>query len=184
MLLRKHLTVCAYAWNVCLCSGKRVHPRMQSLSRFSGKLTRNQFIRLMMEIPPRASALVCIQTYRKNQRFILVLFHSNGNANTNFSLLTDRVFAADETTSQLYNDIAKPLVVSTVEGYNGMCRKQCLIPRWAAWFLLLLSVFAVQEPYLLTGKLLLERPSPWWGPVASPEWYLKLWRMSFKPLRT
>uniref|UniRef100_A0A3P9C3X0 Kinesin motor domain-containing protein n=2 Tax=Haplochromini TaxID=319058 RepID=A0A3P9C3X0_9CICH len=73
----------------------------------------------MMEIPPRASALVCIQTYRKNQRFILVLFHSNGNANTNLSLLTDRVFAADETTSQLYNGIAKPLVVSTVEGYNG-----------------------------------------------------------------
>lgn len=59
---------------------------MRSLSRFSGKLTRNQFTRLMMEIPPRASALVCIQTYRKNQRFILVLFHSNGNANTNLSV--------------------------------------------------------------------------------------------------
>uniref|UniRef100_A0A3B4FBH1 Kinesin motor domain-containing protein n=1 Tax=Pundamilia nyererei TaxID=303518 RepID=A0A3B4FBH1_9CICH len=73
----------------------------------------------MMEIPPRASALVCIPTYRKNQRFILVLFHSNGNANTNLSLLTDRVFAAHETTSQLYNGIAKPLVVHTVEGYNG-----------------------------------------------------------------
>lgn len=154
LLLRKPLTVSAYVWNVCLCTGKRVHLRMQSLSRFSGKLTRNQFIRLMMEIPPRASVLVCIQTY------ILVLFHSNVNVNTNFSLITDRVFAADETTSQLYNDIAKPLVVSTVEGYNGMRRKQCLIPRWAEWFLLLLSVFAVQEPYLLTGKLLLERPSP------------------------
>lgn len=160
LLRKKSHCLCLCVWNVCLCSGKRVHPRMQSLSRFSGKLTRNQFIRLMMEIPPRASALVCIQTYRKNQRFILVLFHSNGNVNTNLSLITDRVFAADETTSQLYNDIAKPLVVSTVEGYNGMCRKRCLIPRWAAWFLLLLSVFAVQEPYLLTGKLLLERPSP------------------------
>lgn len=33
---------------------------------------------------------------------------------------TDRVFTADETTNQLYQDIAKPLVVSTVKGYNGM----------------------------------------------------------------
>ena len=33
---------------------------------------------------------------------------------------TDRVFAAEETTSQLYQSIAKPLVVSSVEGYNGM----------------------------------------------------------------
>uniref|UniRef100_A0A3Q0RS27 Kinesin motor domain-containing protein n=1 Tax=Amphilophus citrinellus TaxID=61819 RepID=A0A3Q0RS27_AMPCI len=44
----------------------------------------------------------------------------NGSVYNNLSpLLTDRVFTADETTSQLYNDIAKPLVVSTVEGYNG-----------------------------------------------------------------
>ncbi|CAI5685545.1 unnamed protein product [Oreochromis niloticus] len=41
----------------------------------------------------------------------------DGNSTKSFSF--DRVFAADETTSQLYNDIAKPLVVSTVEGYNG-----------------------------------------------------------------
>lgn len=34
-------------------------------------------------------------------------------------LFTDRVFTAEETTNQLYQDIAKPLVVSTVEGYNG-----------------------------------------------------------------
>ncbi|XP_077094163.1 centromere-associated protein E [Siphateles boraxobius] len=31
----------------------------------------------------------------------------------------DRVFSAAETTAQLYQDIAKPLVVSAVEGYNG-----------------------------------------------------------------
>lgn len=31
----------------------------------------------------------------------------------------DRVFSAEETTKQLYQDIAKSLVVSTVEGYNG-----------------------------------------------------------------
>ncbi|XP_030578143.1 centromere-associated protein E isoform X4 [Archocentrus centrarchus] len=41
----------------------------------------------------------------------------DGNSTKSFSF--DRVFTADETTSQLYNNIAKPLVVSTVEGYNG-----------------------------------------------------------------
>lgn len=35
-------------------------------------------------------------------------------------MLTDRVFTAKETTSQLYQEIAKPLVVSSVRGYNGM----------------------------------------------------------------
>ena len=33
----------------------------------------------------------------------------------------DRVFSAEESTNQLYQDIAKPLVVSAVEGYNGKC---------------------------------------------------------------
>ncbi|XP_028262364.1 centromere-associated protein E isoform X2 [Parambassis ranga] len=41
----------------------------------------------------------------------------DGGSTKSFSF--DRVFTADETTSQLYQDIAKPLVVSTVEGYNG-----------------------------------------------------------------
>lgn len=35
-------------------------------------------------------------------------------------LFTDRVVTAEETTVDLYQDIAKPLVVSTVEGYNGL----------------------------------------------------------------
>jgi len=35
-------------------------------------------------------------------------------------LFADRVFTAKETTNQLYQAIAKPIVVSTVEGYNGM----------------------------------------------------------------
>ncbi|XP_077571450.1 uncharacterized protein LOC144195581 isoform X2 [Stigmatopora nigra] len=35
------------------------------------------------------------------------------------SFAFDRVFTAEGTTNQLYQDIAKPLVVSTVEGYNG-----------------------------------------------------------------
>ncbi|XP_040921131.1 centromere-associated protein E isoform X3 [Toxotes jaculatrix] len=41
----------------------------------------------------------------------------DGNSTKSFSF--DRVFTAEETTNQLYLDIAKPLVVSTVEGYNG-----------------------------------------------------------------
>ncbi|XP_051557985.1 centromere-associated protein E isoform X5 [Myxocyprinus asiaticus] len=41
----------------------------------------------------------------------------DGNQTKSFSF--DRVFSAEETTSQLYQDIAKPLVVSAVEGYNG-----------------------------------------------------------------
>lgn len=34
------------------------------------------------------------------------------------------MFSAEETTAQLYQDIAKPLVVSAVEGYNGESRNQ------------------------------------------------------------
>ncbi|KAJ7994181.1 hypothetical protein DPEC_G00263250 [Dallia pectoralis] len=41
----------------------------------------------------------------------------DGNLSKNFSF--DRVFSAEETTQQLYQELAKPLVVSTVEGYNG-----------------------------------------------------------------
>ncbi|KAF3702525.1 Centromere-associated protein E Centromere protein E [Channa argus] len=41
----------------------------------------------------------------------------DGNSTKSFSF--DRVFTAEETTDQLYQDIAKPLVVSTVQGYNG-----------------------------------------------------------------
>ncbi|XP_051816800.1 centromere-associated protein E isoform X2 [Acanthochromis polyacanthus] len=41
----------------------------------------------------------------------------DGNSTKSFSF--DRVFTSEETTSQLYQNIAKPLVVSTVAGYNG-----------------------------------------------------------------
>ncbi|XP_054613540.1 centromere-associated protein E isoform X7 [Dunckerocampus dactyliophorus] len=41
----------------------------------------------------------------------------DGNSTKSFSY--DRVFTVEETTNQLYQAIAKPLVVSTVEGYNG-----------------------------------------------------------------
>ncbi|XP_076613156.1 centromere-associated protein E [Chaetodon auriga] len=41
----------------------------------------------------------------------------DGNSTKSFSF--DRVFTAEETTNQLYQGIAKPLVVSSVEGYNG-----------------------------------------------------------------
>ncbi|XP_034384094.1 centromere-associated protein E isoform X6 [Cyclopterus lumpus] len=45
--------------------------------------------------------------------------HQIDEGNSTKSFVFDRVFTADETTNQLYQDIAKPLVVSTVEGYNG-----------------------------------------------------------------
>nr|XP_043905493.1 centromere-associated protein E isoform X2 [Solea senegalensis] len=45
--------------------------------------------------------------------------HQIDDGNTTKSFSFDRVFAAEETTNHLYQDIAKPLVVSTVEGYNG-----------------------------------------------------------------
>ncbi|KAM3860991.1 uncharacterized protein ACN63O_014403 [Diretmus argenteus] len=41
----------------------------------------------------------------------------DGNLTKSFGF--DRVFSAEETTNQLYQDFAKPLVVSAVEGYNG-----------------------------------------------------------------
>ncbi|XP_064210035.1 centromere-associated protein E isoform X9 [Anguilla rostrata] len=41
----------------------------------------------------------------------------DGSVTKTFSF--DRVFSAEESTNQLYQDIAKPLVVSAVEGYNG-----------------------------------------------------------------
>ncbi|XP_061563499.1 centromere-associated protein E [Cololabis saira] len=43
--------------------------------------------------------------------------NSSGNSSKSFSF--DRVFAAEESTNQLYQNIAKPLLVSTVGGYNG-----------------------------------------------------------------
>ncbi|XP_059212976.1 centromere-associated protein E [Centropristis striata] len=42
---------------------------------------------------------------------------NDGNSTKSFSF--DRVFTEVETTNHLYQDIAKPLVVSSVEGYNG-----------------------------------------------------------------
>ncbi|KAJ4929034.1 hypothetical protein JOQ06_004655, partial [Pogonophryne albipinna] len=41
----------------------------------------------------------------------------DGNSSKSFSF--DRVFTAEETTNQLYQAIAKPFVVSSVQGYNG-----------------------------------------------------------------
>ncbi|KAM6992315.1 centromere-associated protein E [Tautogolabrus adspersus] len=45
--------------------------------------------------------------------------HQIDDGNSTKSFIFDRVFTADETTNQLYQNIAKPLVVSTVNGYNG-----------------------------------------------------------------
>ncbi|XP_077369748.1 centromere-associated protein E isoform X3 [Festucalex cinctus] len=47
------------------------------------------------------------------------LIHQIDDGSSTKSFTFDRVFTAEETTNQVYQDIAKPLVVSTVEGYNG-----------------------------------------------------------------
>ncbi|XP_019746220.1 centromere-associated protein E [Hippocampus comes] len=53
--------------------------------------------------------------WKSDKKFIHQI--DDGSATKSFSF--DRVFTAEETTNQVYQDISKPLVVSTVEGYNG-----------------------------------------------------------------
>ncbi|KAI5629562.1 centromere-associated protein E isoform X2 [Silurus asotus] len=58
-----------------------------------------------------------VQLYWKADQQAIHQVDDDGNMTKSFSF--DRVFSAEESTNQLYNGIAKPLVVSTVEGYNG-----------------------------------------------------------------
>ncbi|XP_053471518.1 centromere-associated protein E isoform X3 [Ictalurus furcatus] len=55
--------------------------------------------------------------YWKTDKQAIHQIDDDGNMTKSFNF--DRVFNAEESTNQLYNEIAKPLVVSTVEGYNG-----------------------------------------------------------------
>ncbi|KAM3601787.1 uncharacterized protein V6R79_018953 [Siganus canaliculatus] len=57
-----------------------------------------------------------IQLFWKAEKKSIHLI-DDGNSAKSFSF--DRVFTADETTNHLYQEIAKPLVVSSVQGYNG-----------------------------------------------------------------
>ncbi|XP_051560864.1 centromere-associated protein E-like [Myxocyprinus asiaticus] len=58
-----------------------------------------------------------VQLFWRADKQAIHQIDDDGNQTKSFSF--DRVFSADESTSQLYQDIAKPLVVSAVEGYNG-----------------------------------------------------------------
>ncbi|XP_043104382.1 centromere-associated protein E isoform X1 [Puntigrus tetrazona] len=58
-----------------------------------------------------------VQLFWRADRQAIHQLDDDGAQTKSFSF--DRVFSAEETTAQLYQDIAKPLVVSTVEGYNG-----------------------------------------------------------------
>ncbi|KAK3511021.1 hypothetical protein QTP70_029023 [Hemibagrus guttatus] len=58
-----------------------------------------------------------VQLYWKADKQAIHQIDDDGTMTKSFSF--DRVFSAEESTNQLYQDIAKPLVVSTVEGYNG-----------------------------------------------------------------
>lgn len=74
-------------------------------------------------------------------------------------MLVDRVFTAEEPTSQLYQDIAKPLVVSSVEGYNGKENTTQAV-NLTRCYVHLLCVSDLQEPYLHMGRRPLGKPSP------------------------
>nr|XP_055062269.1 centromere-associated protein E [Misgurnus anguillicaudatus] len=58
-----------------------------------------------------------VQLFWRADKQIIHQLDDDGNQTKSFSF--DRVFSANESTAQLYQDIAKPLVVSAVEGYNG-----------------------------------------------------------------
>ncbi|XP_051982459.1 LOW QUALITY PROTEIN: centromere-associated protein E [Xyrauchen texanus] len=58
-----------------------------------------------------------VQLFWRADKQAIHQIDDDGNQTKSFSF--DRVFSAEETTGQLYQDIAKPLVVSAVEGYNG-----------------------------------------------------------------
>ncbi|KAA0722652.1 E Centromere protein [Triplophysa tibetana] len=58
-----------------------------------------------------------LQLFWRADKQIIHQLDDDGSQVKSFSF--DRVFSAEESTAQLYQDIAKPLVVSAVEGYNG-----------------------------------------------------------------
>uniref|UniRef100_A0A4W6DNS8 Kinesin motor domain-containing protein n=1 Tax=Lates calcarifer TaxID=8187 RepID=A0A4W6DNS8_LATCA len=89
MLVRKYVNVSTYTLNLCPCY------REESTSSESAEP---------------------VQLFWKADKKSI---HQIDDGNSTKSFSFDRVFTAEETTSQLYQGIAKPLVVSTVEGYNG-----------------------------------------------------------------
>ncbi|XP_051759204.1 centromere-associated protein E isoform X4 [Ctenopharyngodon idella] len=58
-----------------------------------------------------------VQLFWRADKQAIHQLDDDGTQTKSFSF--DRVFSAEESTGQLYQDIAKPLVVSAVEGYNG-----------------------------------------------------------------
>ncbi|ROL50320.1 Centromere-associated protein E [Anabarilius grahami] len=58
-----------------------------------------------------------VQLFWRADKQAIHQLDDEGTQTKSFSF--DRVFSAEESTGQLYQDIAKPLVVSAVEGYNG-----------------------------------------------------------------
>ncbi|XP_030200943.1 centromere-associated protein E isoform X2 [Gadus morhua] len=75
-------------------------------------------VRPLIEREERATAedSVPVPLYWKADRKSI---HQLDDGVTTKSFSYDRVFSSSETTNHLYQDIAKPLVVSAVEGYNG-----------------------------------------------------------------
>ncbi|TRY92738.1 hypothetical protein DNTS_024825 [Danionella cerebrum] len=58
-----------------------------------------------------------VQLFWRTDKHAIHQLDEDGTQSKSYSF--DRVFDAGESTAQLYQDIAKPIVVSAVEGYNG-----------------------------------------------------------------
>ncbi|XP_027012210.2 centromere-associated protein E isoform X2 [Tachysurus fulvidraco] len=85
-------------------------------------MTEESAVKVCVRVRPRikreeTDSAEPVQLYWKADKQAVHQVDDDGNMTKSFSF--DRVFSAEESTNQLYQDIAKPLVVSTVEGYNG-----------------------------------------------------------------
>ncbi|GAA6089757.1 centromere-associated protein E isoform X1 [Tachysurus ichikawai] len=85
-------------------------------------MTEESAVKVCVRVRPRikreeTDSAEPVQLYWKADKQAVHQIDDDGNMTKSFSF--DRVFSAEESTNQLYQDIAKPLVVSTVEGYNG-----------------------------------------------------------------
>ncbi|KAK7162327.1 hypothetical protein R3I94_004856 [Phoxinus phoxinus] len=85
-------------------------------------MTEESAVKVCVRVRPLIKREECessepVQLFWRADKQAIHQLDEDGAPTKSFSF--DRVFSATETTAQLYQDIAKPLVVSAVEGYNG-----------------------------------------------------------------
>ncbi|XP_056102973.1 centromere-associated protein E isoform X2 [Rhinichthys klamathensis goyatoka] len=86
------------------------------------KMTEESAVKVCVRVRPlikreESESSEPVQLFWRADKQAIHQLDEDGAPTKSFSF--DRVFSAAETTAQLYQDIAKPLVVSAVEGYNG-----------------------------------------------------------------